>query len=84
MAQFRRFRTNRAAVIARGEVPPVSAGGQPHGARSVEPGQRVRGRRDAKIEARTVSPRRGTRQCFPRREPSSAALIDSHTGVTVG
>ena len=84
LAQSRRHRTNRAAVIGHGDVPPLYAVGQPRGARSVEPEPHVRGRRDAKIEAQTTPPRRGARHCFPCREPSSTALIDGHTGVTLG
>ena len=84
LAQSRRHRTNRAAVIGHGDVPPLYAVGQPHGARSIEPEPHVRGRRDAKIEAQTTPPRRGARHCFPCREPSSTALIDGHTGVTLG
>ena len=82
VAQFRRFLTSRAAAIAHGEVPPVYAGGQPHGARSVELGPCVRRRRDAKIEALAATPRRGALHCFPRRGPPGAARIIGHTGVT--
>ena len=71
-------------MIGHGDVPPLYAVEQPHGAHSIEPEPHVRGRRDAKIGAQTTPPRRGARYCFPCREPSSTALIDGHTGVTLG